>query len=232
MKVLVACEFSGIVRDAFIAAGHDAISVDFLPSESDAGPHVQMDVLEFIDKMPGVFDLMVAHPPCTYLTNAGVRWLQGDLGHKMAPTSLVGEERWAAMREGAELFRALLNAPIPRIAVENPIMHKYAVAEIGRRQDQVVQPWMFGDPVQKAVALWLVGLPPLLATGPFMEERHQLVHKMAPSPDRAKKRSKFFPGIAAAMADQWGGLGMASKRKRWPGALYDPGLFADEEPAA
>ena len=154
---------------------------------------------------------MVAHPLFTYLTNAGVRWLSGDYGHKMAPSSLVGEERWAAMREGAALFRDLLNAPIPRIAVENPVMHKYAVADIGRRQDQTLQPWQFSDPVHKAVGLWLVGLPPLLPTGPFMEERHQLVHMMAPSPDRSHKRSVFFPGIAAAMAAQWGSLDPASR---------------------
>jgi len=110
------------------------------------------------------------------------------------------------MRDGALLFRDLLAAPIPAIAVENPIMHKYAVSEIGRKQNQVVQPWQFGDPVQKAVALWLVGLPLLLATGPICEERYQLVHKMSPSPDRAKKRSTFFPGIARAMAEQWGSL--------------------------
>jgi hypothetical protein len=205
VRVLVACEFSGVVRDAFLDAGHDAMSCDLLPSESDRGPHYQGDVR---DVLTDGWDLMVAHPPCTYLTNAGVRWLAGDYGHKMAPGSLVGDERWAAMRDGAALFRDLLNAPIPMIAVENPIMHKYAVAEIGRRQDQVIQPWMFGDPVQKAVALWLVGLPPLLATGPICEVRHQLVHKMAPSADRAKKRSVFFPGIAAAMAAQWGTLAL------------------------
>jgi hypothetical protein len=204
MRVLVACEFSGIVRDAFTARGHSAMSCDLLPTESP-GPHYQGDVR---DVLGDGWDLMVAHPPCTYLSNAGVRWLQGDFGHKMAATSLVGEDRWRAMSDGAALFRALLDAPIPRIAVENPIMHKYAVSEIGRRQDQVVQPWMFGEPVQKAIALWLVGLPLLLATGPFMEERHQLVHKMPPSADRAKKRSKFFPGIAAAMADQWGSLAL------------------------
>lgn len=200
MNVLVACEFSGTVRDAFIRAGHDAMSCDLLPTES-TGPHYQGDVR---DVLGDGWDLMVAHPPCTYLTNAGVRWLFGDYGNKMAPSSLIGEARWAAMREGAELFRDLLAAPIPRIAVENSIMHRYAIAEIGRRQDQVVQPWMFGDPIQKAVALWLVGLPPLLATGPICEERHQLVRKMAPSADRAKKRSVFFPGIAQAMARQWG----------------------------
>ena len=200
MRVLVACEYSGVVRDAFTARGHFAMSCDLLPTESP-GPHHQGDVR---DVLGDGWDLMVAHPPCTYLTNAGVRWLAGDYGHKMAPGSLVGDERWAAMRDGASLFRDLLNAPIPMIAVENPIMHKYAIAAVGRRHDQVIQPWMFGDPVQKAVALWLVGLPILLATGPICEERHQLVHKMSPSADRAKKRSKFFPGIAAAMADQWG----------------------------
>jgi len=198
----VACEFSGIVRDAFIARGHDAVSCDLLPTERP-GPHYQGDVR---DVLGACWDLMVAHPPCTYLSNAGVRWLSGDYGHKMAATSLVGADRMAAMRDGAELFRDLLNARIPRIAVENPIMHKYAVVEVGRRQDQVVQPWMFGDPVQKAVGLWLVGLPLLLATGPIEMERHQLVHKMAPSPDRAKKRSVFYPGIADAMAAQWGAL--------------------------
>lgn len=203
-RVLVACEFSGIVRDAFIERGHDAISVDLLPSERP-GPHYQGDVRDLLNFDPS-FDLMIAHPPCTYLTNAGVRWLHGDYGHKMADTSLVGQERWDAMREGATLFSALLTAPIPRIAVENPIMHRYAIDLIGRKQDQVVQPWMFGDPVQKAVALWLVNLPPLLASGPIEQERHQLVHMMAPSPTRSHDRSRFFPGIAAAMADQWGSL--------------------------
>jgi len=201
-RVLVVCEFSGIVRDAFIAAGHDAVSCDLLPSERP-GPHIQGDVRNVLGQG---WDLMIAHPPCTYLTNAGVRWLYGDYGHKMAATSLVGEARWEAMREGADLFRALLAAPIPRIAVENPIMHEHAVKEIGRKQDQVIQPWMFGDPVQKAVALWLVGLPVLLAEGPIEMERHQLVHRMAPSPTRAKDRSRFFPGIARAMAAQWGSL--------------------------
>ncbi len=200
LRVLVACEFSGIVRDAFLERGHDAVSVDLLPSERP-GPHIIGDVRALLRDG---WDLMVAHPPCTYLTNAGVRWLYGDYGHKMAATSLVGEARWEAMREGAALFRDLLDAPIPRIAVENPIMHRHALEIIGRKQDQVVQPWMFGDPQQKAVGLWLRGLPPIIATGPICEERHQLVHKMAPSADRAHKRSVFFPGIAAAMAEQWG----------------------------
>jgi len=167
MRVLVACEFSGIVRDAFIAAGHEALSCDLLPTERP-GPHYQGDVTDLLGEG---WDLMIAHPPCTYLTNAGVRWLYGDFGHKMAPTSLTGEERWAAMREGASFFRALLGASIPRVAVENPIMHKHAIELVGRRQDQVVQPWQFGEPVQKAVGLWLRGLPPILPTGPICLER-------------------------------------------------------------
>jgi hypothetical protein len=204
MRVLVACEFSGIVRDAFIAQGHDAVSCDLLPTERP-GPHIIGDVRD-VFRYAAPFDLMVAHPPCTYLTNAGVRWLHGDYGHRMAPTSLVGAARWEAMREGAALFSYLLDAPVPRIAVENPIMHRYAIDLIGRKQDQVVQPWQFGDPQEKAVGLWLRGLPPIIATGPIEQERHQLVHKMAPSADRSHKRSVFFPGIAAAMASQWGSL--------------------------
>jgi len=207
MRVLVACEFSGIVRDAFLARGHEAVSCDLLPTESP-GPHIQGDVREILSDG---WDLMIAHPPCTYLTNAGVRHLHSIPSRNGVITKVHGEARWAAMREGAALFRNLLSAPIPRIAIENPIMHKYAVSEVGRKQDQVVQPWMFGDPVQKAIALWLVGLPRLIATGPICTERHQLVHKMPPSPDRAKKRSVFFTGVAAAMADQWGGSAA------WPG---------------
>lgn len=202
MRVLVACEFSGIVRDAFLARGHEAMSCDLLPTESP-GPHYQGDVRDVIGDG---WDLMVAHPPCTYLSNAGVRHLHSIPSRNGVLPKVHGEARWEAMREGAELFRDLLNAPIPRIAVENPIMHKYAIGEVGRKQDQVVQPWMFGEPVQKAIALWLVGLPPLLASGPMCEERHQLVHRMSPSPDRAHKRSVFFPRVAAAMADQWGTL--------------------------
>jgi hypothetical protein len=199
-RVLVACEFSGIVRDAFIAAGHDAVSCDLLPSERP-GPHIVGDALQAIEDVKP--DLLIAHPPCTYLTNAGVRWLHGDYGHKMAPTSLTGEARWEAMREGAAFFLALLNAPVPMVAVENPVMHRHAGI---RKADQFIQPWQFGDPVQKAVGLWLRGLTPIIATGPICMERHQLVHKMAPSPNRAHERSRFFPGIAAAFAAQWGPL--------------------------
>lgn len=186
MRVLIACEFSGIVRDAFIEHGHNAMSCDLLPTER-LGPHYQGDVLDIIDDG---WDLMIAHPPCTYLANSGVRWLHEREG------------RWDKMRKGAEFFRGLLDAPIKAKAIENPIMHKYAVAIIGRRQDQVVQPWQFGHGETKAVCLWLEGLPPLVPTQ-IVEDREARVHMESPSKHRWKNRSRFYPRIADAMATQW-----------------------------
>jgi len=187
MRVLVACEYSGRVRDAFIAQGHDAISCDILPTDS-LGPHYQGNVFDIIDQD---WDLMIAHPPCTYLTNSGVRWL-----HERA-------ERWGQLKDGAEFFRALLEANIPKIAVENPIMHKYAVEIIGRRQDQIIQPWQFGHGETKATGFWLKGLPKLQPTE-IVEGRQQRVHLLPPSKDRWKLRSTTYQGIADAMALQWG----------------------------
>lgn len=195
MRVLVACEYSGRVRDAFIARGHDAMSADILPTDVE-GPHYQGDVLDIIGDG---WDLMVAHPPCTYLTNAGVTWLHRDPG------------RWAKLDEGAAFFKALLNAPIPRIAIENPIMHKYAKERIGcGKQSQVIQPWMFGHMEQKATCLWLRNLPPLVPTQNVKAEmmalpdnQRQRLHYLPPSPDRWKQRSTTFHGIANAMAEQW-----------------------------
>lgn len=198
MRVLVACEFSGIVRDAFIAEGHDAISCDLLPTERP-GPHIQGDVL---DMLGDGWDLMIAHPPCTYLTNAGVRHLHSVPSPNGVVTKVHGEERWQAMRESAEFFNALKCAPIERIAVENPIPHKYARTLIGR-YDQLVQPWMFGHGETKATCFWLKGLPPLMATVIHAERRHS-VHMQPPGPDRWKNRSRTYPGIAKAMAQQWG----------------------------
>jgi len=195
MRVLVACEFSGIVRDAFIAAGHDAISCDLLPSERP-GPHVEGDVLAYLAEAHQAFDLLIAHPPCTYLANSGVRWLYRN-GRD--------EQRWAAMGDGALFFRALLEAPIPRIAVENPVMHRHARELVGRRSDQCVQPWQFGHGEVKATCWWLKGLPPLRPTE-VVEGRLPRVHHAVPSPDRWKERSRTYPGMAAAMADQWGSL--------------------------
>lgn len=197
MRVLIACEYSGAVRDAFRALGHDAMSCDLLPTDMP-GPHYQGDVLDVIDDG---WDLMVAHPPCTYLTNSGVRWLHSD------PT------RWQDLIEGAAFFRSLLDTPIPRVAVENPLMHKWAALIVGRRQDQVIQPWMFGHPESKATGLWLRGLPPLLSTLNVKAEMDRLpakernrIHYASPGPDRWKLRSTTYAGIAAAMAEQWGDL--------------------------
>lgn len=196
MRVLVACEYSGKVREAFRKLGHDAWSCDLLPADDNSPYHYQGDVFDIIDQG---WDLMIAHPPCTYLTNAGVSWLYRKEG------------RWDQMKDGAEFFRRLLNAPIPKIAVENPIMHKYAVEIIGRRQNQVIQPWMFGHMEQKATCLWLKGLPELKPTNNVKEEMLRLpktvaqrLHYLPPSKDRWKIRSETYQGIADAMASQWG----------------------------
>jgi len=196
MKILVACEYSGRVRDAFIAIGHDAMSCDLLPTDAD-GPHYQGDVFD-LDLTQ--FDMMIAHPPCTYLTNAGVTWLHRD------------KERWAMLDDGAAFFKRLLEAPIPRICIENPIMHKYAKERIGGvKQSQVIQPWMFGHMEQKATCLWLKGLPLLQPTNNVKEEmmklpdnERQRLHYLPPSADRWKLRSTTYQGIANAMAEQWG----------------------------
>lgn len=198
MRVLVACEYSGKVREAFRKLGHDAWSCDLLPSDDNSPYHYTGDVFDIIDQG---WDLMIAHPPCTYLTNAGVSWLYKKEG------------RWEQMRDGAEFFKKLLDAPIPKIAVENPIMHKYAVEIIGRRQDQVIQPWMFGHMEQKATCLWLKGLPLIVPTNNVKEAMlklgpkvRQRLHYLPPSKDRWKIRSETYQGIADAFAAQWGNL--------------------------
>ena len=187
MKVLVACEFSGIVRDAFLKQGHDAISCDLLPTEKE-GPHIHGNVLDILNDG---WDLMIAHPPCTYLSNSGVSWLYRD------------NSRWGKMVEGARFFKALLDMDIPKICVENPIMHGFAYDIIEQQHTQVIQPWMFGEPESKATCLWLKGLRPLIATR-VMSIREQRLHKLTRTPDRSKLRSVTYKGIADAMADQWG----------------------------
>lgn len=195
MKILVACEYSGRVREAFRKLGHDAWSCDLLPSDDNSPYHLQQDVLELLDQG---WDMMVAHPPCTYLTNSGVTWLYKQ------------PLRWQQLIDGAVFFRRLLNAPIPKIAVENPIMHKYAAQIIEQRQTQTIQPYMFGHPESKATALWLKNLPPLTPTNNVKEEmlmlpknQQQRLHYLPPSKDRWKLRSTTFQGIADAMAEQW-----------------------------
>lgn len=198
MKVLVACEYSGRVRDAFIKRGHTVISCDLLPTDSP-GPHYQGDVLDIINDG---WDLMIAHPPCTYMTNSGVTWLHKD------------PDRWSLLDDATKFFNLLLNAPVERIAIENPIMHKYAKERIGnRKQNQVIQPWMFGHTEQKATCLWLKNLPLLQPTNNVKNEmiklpanERQRLHYLPPSKDRWKLRSTTYQGIADAMANQWGNI--------------------------
>lgn len=199
MRVLIACEYSGKVRDAFRKLGHDAMSCDLLPTETP-GPHYQGDVF---DILYDGWDMMIAHPPCTYLTNAGVRHLHSIPSRTGKLPKIHGAERWEEMRKGAELFRLLLNAPIEKICIENPIPHKYAVREIGAKYSQIIQPWQFGHGETKATCFWLKGLPPLKPTN-IVEGRYQRLHRLPPGPDRWKKRSETFQGIADAMAAQWG----------------------------
>jgi len=181
VKVLIACEFSGTVRDAFLARGHDAISCDLLPTES-TGPHYQGDVMDIINDG---FDLMIAHPPCTHLAVSGARWFK---------------EKLSEQAEALEFVRKLLSAPIPKIALENPIS---IISSRIRKPDQIIQPWQFGHGETKATCLWLKNLPLLTPTN-IVEGREAKVHKMPPGPDRWKLRSKTYAGIAQAMAEQWG----------------------------
>lgn len=191
MKVLIACEYTGTVRDAFNALGHDATSCDLLPSEKP-GQHYQGDVKDII--MSSTWGIVIAHPPCTLLCNSGVRWLYNADGSK-------NEKRWAEMVEAAKFFKWFLDLPFC-VAVENPIMHKYATEIVGRKATQFVQPWQYGHGETKATGLWLKGLPPLRPTK-IVEGREQRVWKMPPGPNRWKERSRTFPGIAEAMAVQW-----------------------------
>jgi len=202
LKVLVACECSGTVRTAFRAMGHDAWSADLLPSDDDSPYHIQGDVLKVLD---GDWDLVIAHPPCTFLTNAGVRHLKSTISSVNGRTAKVcGVEREKAVIEAVEFFNRFRNCSAPRVAVENPIPHKYAKMFIGE-YDQIIQPWQFGHGETKATCLWLKNLPPLQPTEVVIGREHR-IHKMSPSSDRAKERSVTYPGIAVAMAAQWGGF--------------------------
>ena len=197
MRVLIACEFSGTVRRAFTARGHDAWSCDLLPAEDGSNRHIVGDARDLLND--GWDLLMVAHPPCTRLCNSGVRWLT------KAPPGRTLADMWDELETGAALFSAFWNAPIPRIAVENPVMHKHAKALIEGYAPpaQSVQPWQYGHGEVKRTCLWLRGLPVLTPTD-VVEGREARVHRMPPSPNRGKERSRFFSGIADAMADQWG----------------------------
>lgn len=184
MRVLIACEYSGTVRDAFIrGGGHDAMSCDLLPTDVP-GPHYQGDVFDVID---AGWDLMIAHPPCTHLAVSGARHF--------------AEKRMDGRQQAAiSFFLKLAKADIPRIAIENPVC---IMSSIWRKPDQVIQPWQFGHGETKATCLWLKNLPLLDATN-IVEGREPRIHHMPPSPDRWKERSKTYQGIADAMAAQWG----------------------------
>ena len=183
MRVLIACEFSGIVRDAFMAKCHDAISCDLLPTEKP-GPHYQGDVMDIINDG---FDLMIAHPPCTHLAVSGARWFKDKQ-----------EDQLYAL----EFVRLLMSADIPKICIENPVS---IISSRIRKPDQYIQPWQFGQGETKKTCLWLKGLPLLQATK-MVEGREARIHKMPPSEIRWKERSKTYEGIAKAMAEQWGAL--------------------------
>ena len=195
MKVLVACEFSGIVREAFRARGHDAWSCDLLPTEQP-GNHIKGDVLKVLNDG---WDLMIAHPPCTYLANSGVQHLHKD------------KTRWAKMEDAREFFLKILEARIRKIAIENPIPHGYAMLP---PYSQIIHPYQHGHEVQKKTCLWLKNLPPLMATalvgkgekyiGKNGKSNGSKWYQLPPSGERWKHRSKTFQGIASAMAEQWG----------------------------
>ncbi len=208
MKILIGCETSGTVRNAFLDKGHDAWSCDILPADDQTNRHIQDDVRNVL-KMEAWDLLMVAHPPCTRLCNSGVRWL-----HKAPPGKTV-EEMWQELDEGAALFSDLWNADVPRIAIENPVMHKHAKARIQNFEPftQSVQPYEFADSVEaednvtKRTCLWLKNLPKLVKTGSLTRETARSdIHHASPGPDRWKVRSKFHKGLAEAMANQWGAV--------------------------
>lgn len=182
MRVLIACEYSGTVRDAFKALGHDAMSCDLLPTEKP-GNHYQGDIF---DVLYDGWDLLIAHPPCTHLAVSGAR-------------HFAAKKASGVQDEALDFVRTLLDAPIKHIALENPIS---IISTRIRKPEQIIQPWMFGHGETKATCLWLKNLPPLMPTD-IVEGREARIHKMAPSPDRWKERSRTFPGIAKAMASQW-----------------------------
>ena len=188
MRVLVGCEESQIVTEAFTKRGHYAMSCDLNYPGAKGLPHYQGDVRDLFGES---FDLFIVHPECTRLCNSGVRWL--------AERNL-----WDDMRKAAEFFKECINAPFLKIAAENPIPHKYALEIIGRKYDQIIHPHWFGHGEQKATCLWLEGIQPLVPTN-IVTGREQRIWKMSPGPERQRMRSRTYQGIADAMAEQWGG---------------------------
>jgi hypothetical protein len=185
LKVLIACEYSGAVRDAFIKLGHEALSCDLLPTDAP-GPHYQGDIRDLLDYP---WDLMIAHPPCTDLSVSGARHFEAK--------KLNGSQY-----ASASFFMMLAKADIPKIAIENPIC---IMSSLYKKPDQIIQPWQFGHGETKATSLWLKNLPKLIPTN-IVDGRDDRIHKMPPGPNRWKERSKTYQGIADAMAEQWGNL--------------------------
>jgi hypothetical protein len=210
LRVLIGCETSGVMRRAFAARGHDAWSCDLLPAEDGSNRHIVGDVRDLLGD--GWDLLAVMHPPCTRLCNSGVRWLSAP------PPGKTRAQMWAELEEGAALFSACWTAPISRVAIENPVMHKHAKALLPAdlAKPQIVQPWWFGEPYFKATGFYLRGLPQLCPTnrltpprlGTAEHKRWSAVHRASPGPDRWRLRSRTFAGVAEACADQWGGYAM------------------------
>ena len=213
MRVLIGCESSGVMRRAFAALGHDVWSCDLLPSEDGSNRHIRGDLRDYLGE--GWDLLAVMHPPCTRLCNSGVRWL-----HTPPPGRTVAE-MWADLEEAAEFFAACWNAPIARVSVENPIMHRHAKERmpIDLPKPQIVQPWQFGEPFFKATGFYLRGLPQLTPTtvlappqpGTEAHRAWSAVHRAPPRQDRWRFRSRTFEGIARACAAQWGGHALAEE---------------------
>lgn len=209
-RVLVACEYSGRVRDAFARLGHTAISCDLRPTEAPGGWHIQADVLDVIKSGAESFDMMIGHPYCTYNNLAGIRWMyhpdDTHLPSELRRRHPSYPNRMDDFMKGIEFFNALKNCGIEKIALENSMPHGLAMQHIGR-YDQAVQPWMFGSPFTKAAALWLKGLPPLKASHKKVDyapgEIVAACHHMSPGPNRERERSRTDPAIAKAMAEQW-----------------------------
>lgn len=223
LRVLVGCEYTGIVRRAFLARGHDAWSCDLLPAEDGSNRHIRGDVRDILGD--GWDLLVVAHPPCTRLCRSGRRWLSGP-GDMTPPKVLPRGRTWDSMRaefeDGVDLFISCWRAPVDRVAIENPRMHDLAQARMpgDLPPPQIVQPFWFGHPEYKATGWYLRGLPPLAGTDRLAEPEHgsaewkawNRVWRMPPGAGRGKERSRFFPGMAAAMAAQWGDHAMDAAR--------------------
>lgn len=212
MRVLIGCERSGVMREAFRTRGHDAWSCDLAPADDNSEYHFQSDVLAVLDRG---WNLAIFHPVCTYLANSGAKHLWKGMRRENGPCP----KRFARMVSAADFFLKCWNADIPRVAVENPIIHSHAQAIIGDGPTQIIQPWQFGHPETKATCLWLRNLEPLVPTN-IVEGREQRIWKMPPGPDRQRLRSETYPGIAEAAAEQWG-------NPEWvPDQSSPPDLFA------